>query len=132
MLGNYLIKHPSIPFNPDVANAFFRAGMIEAWGRGTIKIINDCRTAKIPVPSFRYDMAGFVVEFELPITNTQDNIINKIAQNGNITIVQLAKEIGVAEVTIKRLLKKMQDENIIKRDGSTKNGSWEVISNSNL
>ncbi len=106
--------------------------MIEAWGRGTIKIINDCRTAKIPVPSFRYDMAGFVVEFELPITNTQDNIINKIAQNGNITIVQLAKEIGVAEVTIKRLLKKMQDENIIKRDGSTKNGSWEVISNSNL
>jgi ATP-dependent DNA helicase RecG len=24
--------HPSIPFNPDIATAFFRAGMIEAWG----------------------------------------------------------------------------------------------------
>ena len=29
-------KHPSRPFNPDVANCFFRAGLIEAWGRGTI------------------------------------------------------------------------------------------------
>jgi len=25
-------KHASIPFNPDIANVFFRAGMIEAWG----------------------------------------------------------------------------------------------------
>lgn len=24
-------KHPSLPFNPDIANSFFRAGVIEAW-----------------------------------------------------------------------------------------------------
>jgi ATP-dependent DNA helicase RecG len=29
-----LSKHASIPFNPDVASVFFRAGMIESWGRG--------------------------------------------------------------------------------------------------
>ena len=28
-------KHSSKPFNPDVANAFFRAGEIEAWGQGS-------------------------------------------------------------------------------------------------
>jgi ATP-dependent DNA helicase RecG len=32
-------KHPSQPYNPDVANAFFRAGMIEAWGRGIERVI---------------------------------------------------------------------------------------------
>jgi ATP-dependent DNA helicase RecG len=64
-------KHPSIPFNPDVANAFFRAGMIEAWGRGTMKIINDCRKAKLPIPSFRYDMSGFVIEFEYEPANSR-------------------------------------------------------------
>ncbi len=32
-------KHPSRPFNPDIANAFFRAGLIEAWGRGIERII---------------------------------------------------------------------------------------------
>ena len=25
-------KHPSNPYNPDIANAFFRAGLIGAWG----------------------------------------------------------------------------------------------------
>ena len=28
-------KHSSQPFNPDIANVFFRAGEIEAWGRGS-------------------------------------------------------------------------------------------------
>ena len=31
-------KHSSQPFNPDVAGVLFRAGMIEAWGRGIEKI----------------------------------------------------------------------------------------------
>jgi ATP-dependent DNA helicase RecG len=37
-----LEKHSSEPYNPDVANAFFRAGMIEAWGRGIEKILAAC------------------------------------------------------------------------------------------
>ena len=48
-------KHPSRPFNPDIANTFFRSGLIEAWGRGTLKILNECKKANIPVPVFRYD-----------------------------------------------------------------------------
>jgi len=32
-------KHPSKPFNPLLANAFFRAGYIESWGRGIEKIL---------------------------------------------------------------------------------------------
>jgi len=31
-------KHPSKPYNPLIANAFFRAGLIESWGRGIQKI----------------------------------------------------------------------------------------------
>jgi len=30
-------KHSSKPYNPDIANAFFRSGYIESWGRGTVK-----------------------------------------------------------------------------------------------
>ena len=30
-------KHSSMPYNPDIASAFFRAGIIEAWGSGTLK-----------------------------------------------------------------------------------------------
>ncbi len=35
-------KHSSQPYNPDIANAFFRAGMIEAWGRGIEKVVQTC------------------------------------------------------------------------------------------
>ena len=47
-------KHPSQPFNPDVANVFFRAGMIEAWGRGIERIVEACRAAQVPSPKLRY------------------------------------------------------------------------------
>ena len=38
-LNDLLTTHPSKPNNPDIANTFFRAGMIESWGRGIEKII---------------------------------------------------------------------------------------------
>lgn len=38
-LNRLLDKHPSHPFNPLIANAFFRSGYIESWGRGIEKII---------------------------------------------------------------------------------------------
>ncbi len=44
-------KHASLPFNPDIANIFFRAGEIEAWGRGVERIFAACREARFPEPS---------------------------------------------------------------------------------
>lgn len=32
------MKHSSKPYNPKLANIFFKSGMIEAWGRGFEKI----------------------------------------------------------------------------------------------
>ena len=34
-----LSSHRSMPYNPDIANTFFRAGEVEAWGRGIERII---------------------------------------------------------------------------------------------
>jgi len=43
-------KHASLPFNPVIANVFFRAGEIEAWGRGVERIFAACREARFPKP----------------------------------------------------------------------------------
>jgi ATP-dependent DNA helicase RecG len=58
-----LEKHSSEPYNPDVANAFFRAGMIEAWGRGIEKILTACQAAGVPMPELRYEHTGLWVVF---------------------------------------------------------------------
>ena len=66
---NLLEKHASRPYNPDIANALFRSGYIESWGRGTIKIINECKEAGIPEPIFSYDSSDISVEFRKDIYN---------------------------------------------------------------
>lgn len=66
---NLLEKHASRPYNPDIANALFRSGYIESWGRGTIKIIRDCKQAGIPEPVFSYDSSDISVEFRKDIYN---------------------------------------------------------------
>ena len=58
-------KHASQPFNPDIANAFFRAGMIESWGRGIDRIMVLCEKNGIPAPKLSYDSSGLWIEFGL-------------------------------------------------------------------
>ncbi len=62
-VAKLLGKHSSIPFNPDVASVFFRAGMIEAWGRGIERILETCREAGTPEPEVRYEHTGLWVVF---------------------------------------------------------------------
>jgi len=60
-----LAKHASQPFNPDIANAFFRSGMIETWGRGIEKMRVACESQGVPGPILRYETTGLWVEFSL-------------------------------------------------------------------
>ncbi len=66
-IENLMKKHSSIPYNPDIANAFFRAGYVEAWGRGTIKIIEQCKEQQIPNPKFSNNGKDFWVIFRKDI-----------------------------------------------------------------
>ena len=54
-----LMKHASAPFNPDVASAFFRVGMIESWGRGIERMVETCRQAGLADPVFLAETSGF-------------------------------------------------------------------------
>ncbi|MBC8181803.1 winged helix-turn-helix transcriptional regulator [candidate division KSB1 bacterium] len=56
-------KHTSEPANPDIANAFFRAGYIEIWGRGTLNIVDDCKKAGLPEPKFTDEWGGLAIIF---------------------------------------------------------------------
>jgi ATP-dependent DNA helicase RecG len=56
-------KHPSKPFNPDVANVFFRAGTIEAWGRGIERMCAECAAHGVPEPVLLCEPGGMWVEF---------------------------------------------------------------------
>ena len=54
-------KHTSKPRNPKMAEAFYRAGFIEAWGRGIEKVISAFKAEKLTPPTFSEDQGGMTV-----------------------------------------------------------------------
>ena len=55
------MKHSSKPYNPKLANIFFKSGMIEAWGRGFEKIREACALYDGPLPEYEINEAGIMV-----------------------------------------------------------------------
>lgn len=51
-------KHTSKPRNPKIAQVFYRAGFIEAWGRGYEKIMKAFDRANLKRPEFRVEQGG--------------------------------------------------------------------------
>lgn len=67
-------NHGSKPFNPDIANVFFRAGYVESWGRGIEKIISSCKTYGCPNPEWEYDGAGICTKLMYKKGNTSPDL----------------------------------------------------------
>jgi len=53
-------NHNSYPRNPFIADVCFKAGYIDSWGRGTIKIIDSCREANLPEPQINEMDGGMI------------------------------------------------------------------------
>jgi ATP-dependent DNA helicase RecG len=52
--------HRSVLRNPLIAEAFHRTGAVEVWGRGTNRVVEECRRHGIDPPTFE-EYAGFVI-----------------------------------------------------------------------
>ena len=143
-----LSSHRSMPYNPDIANTFFRAGEIEAWGRGIERIITACNNDGFSTPEFRYDASGIwtTFNFEYPERATTRNndpettrkrprneqqkqehvILELIKENPYIQRKELVRYLGIHESSVKRRLDSLQEKGIIKHVGPNKGGYWEV------
>ena len=122
--------HASIPANPIIASVFYKAGLIENWGRGTINIVNDCLDYNIPEPKFDFDANIFWITF-FKNDNVPDNrlekIITLIGNNNKILLQEISNQLNVSKRTIRRDLEKLKQQNKIKRIGSEKSGHWEIV-----
>ncbi|MDO9566211.1 MAG: ATP-binding protein [Candidatus Desulfaltia sp.] len=134
-VGRLFEKHASMPYNPLIANTLFRAGLIEAWGRGIYKIISECEKFGAVPPKFNCDFSGLMVELGAKSEQvsgktsgkTSGKILELMKSNRGITIPELALEIGVTERSIERNIQNLRKEGIIQRIGPAKGGHWEVI-----
>lgn len=130
-IENLLIKHPSKPFNPDIANALFHSGYIESWGRGTLKIIKECEQAGLPKPVYFYDMSGFFVEFRKDIYNEkylkglklnerQLAALLHFKSKRQIVTSEYMKRYEITDRTARRDLTELVDKGVLNREGEKK------------
>jgi ATP-dependent DNA helicase RecG len=153
-LEKLLAKHPSKPFNPLLANAFFRAGYIEAWGRGIEKINRECREHGIEPPIYSFGMAGLMLTFQAkpqhphatirqgkatpqdttpittPITTpmaAQRRLVTMILEKPDISQKELAAALDLTRDGIKYHLNKLKRKGLICHVGPARGGHWEVL-----
>lgn len=65
-------SHPSVLRNPLIAETFHRTGAVEAWGRGTNRVIEECLRWGIDPPSFEERGATLVVTFHAGIAQSRE------------------------------------------------------------
>lgn len=57
--------------NPLIAETFHRTGAVEIWGRGTNRVIEECRRYGVEPPTFEEQGGGLIVTFRAIIGPTQ-------------------------------------------------------------
>lgn len=136
-------RHRSQPYNPNIANGFFRAGYVETWGRGIEKICEACKKHGVLMPEYTLHLEDIMVKFTPLIgakvpkrqNGTLDGTLNGtleekilfiIKKNSHITQSQIALMLDCSERKVKRLMKMMQEDGMIERVGGRRSGQWIV------
>lgn len=138
-----LSSHRSYPYNPDIANTFFRSGEIEAWGRGIERIITACKNEGFSTPEFRFDASGIwsIFNYQYPeraiiqpsypttlkLSEQQKTILSFLRENPRATRKEISEQIStLTENGVRYNISRLQELGLIRRVGGKKEGSWEV------
>ena len=134
---------------------FFRAGEIEAWGRGIDRIITACKNDGFSTPEFRYDASGIwtTFKFEYPerattqydhttqkttqkatqkaiqnLTEQQEAILSFLKEHPKATRKEISKSLpNITEDGVKYNLSRLQELGLLERVGGRKQGYWQII-----
>jgi ATP-dependent DNA helicase RecG len=103
--------HVSRPRNPLIADVCFKAGFIDSWGQGTLKIFEACENAGLPEATIASLDGGILVTLH-----------NNLVAHRSGQVVEITLDLTDKQKHIESLKKKR----IIKREGKT-SGLWKII-----
>ncbi len=136
---NFMETHFSRPHNPSIANAFFRSGYVESWGRGIGKMTEFCLTAGLPKPQFKPNTSEFLVVFTKDIYNESDlenlglnprqiKAVLYVKENGKITNKEYQKINEISRQMATNELHNLTNAfNILKNSGRGAGSYYELV-----
>lgn len=132
--------HPSLPWNPTIASVFFRRGLIEKWGRGTLKIGEATERAGLIPPEFHERGGEMVVRFfpgayvpptrvSHELTELQRELLTLLSDLGPSSSVTLQQRLSqpVSNTYILRNLNQLQEMVLIEKAGAARSTVWKLI-----
>ncbi|MDA8413780.1 MAG: nucleotidyl transferase AbiEii/AbiGii toxin family protein [Desulfobacteraceae bacterium] len=122
--------HPSVPFNPLLAESLYLARYIERVGSGTQTMIELCREAGLPEPQFEQREGFFVTTIwrdwltpeilaGMNLNERQVKGISFVKANGRITNREYRELTNVTIRTASRDLEDMVGKTVLKKFGAT-------------
>ena len=121
-------EHHSHPRNKLLANAFYKANMVESWGRGITIIMEECERYGLPEPRIEEQDSGVAVTLfkdiynkkylsKIDITDRQREIIQYVKDNDFATNSIISDNFSIVSRTALRDLKELVDLKILKKEG---------------
>ena len=131
--------HPSRPWNPLIARTFYRRGVIEEWGSGTLKMAELASDAGLPTPEIEDRSGDVTVRFRhgQPLAPSATRGSRPAARRalmltlldgaeGGMTRREIHAELGsqVSERQLRRALEELRDGGLIVSEGRGRAGRW--------
>lgn len=132
------LPHESLPWNPLIARVFYRRGVIEAWGRGTIKMAELVTRAGLARPEIEELAGGVVVRFRpsryVPpsrvardVTERQQRILaclSEAADGRALHVIRQAVGQQIPEWEIKNDLAALKHLGLVRSKGHGRGARW--------
>jgi len=128
-------KHASHPRNPILADVFFKGGLIESWGRGTLKIIAECKAAGLPEPEITEMTGGIAVVLfkdiynekylqQFDLNGRQLEALLFWKKSGEILTSQYQEKFNISDRTSLRDLTELIDNGLLTKTGKKKTAKY--------
>lgn len=138
--SDLLAPHPSLPWNPTIASVFYLRGIIEKWGRGTIKIDELTQRAGLVRPEFHERAGEVVVRFfargyvpptrvSHELTELQRELLALISELGPSSSVTLQSRLPapVSYPYVIRHLTQLETFGLVERTGAARATRWRLV-----
>ncbi len=132
--------HESLPWNPLIARAFYRRGIIESWGRGTLKIVELTEQAGLERPEIEEAGGCVTVRFRpsryVPparvnheLTRRQRRILGFLADSKSLALREIREKLGTKaeEWAIKEDLALLKGLDLVATSGHGRGARWHLV-----